>query len=43
MRNVHRTINEIDYKDYFEEDDEVGAIFKELKKAVNELNIEEEK
>ena len=42
MVNVNKTIKELDYKDYFEEDDEVGIIFKEIQKTINELEIEEE-
>ena len=42
MVNVNKTIKELDYKEYFAEDDEVGIIFKEIEKAVNELEIEEE-
>ena len=42
MVNVNKTIKELDYKEYFEEDDEVGIIFKEIEKAVSELDIEEE-
>ena len=40
MLNVNKTIKQLDYKDYFAEDDEVGIIFKEIEKAVNELEIE---
>ena len=42
MVNVNKTIKELDYKEYFEEDDEVGIIFREIVKAVSELDIEEE-
>jgi len=42
MLNVNKTIKQLDYKEYFAEDDEVGIIFKEIEKAVNELNIEKE-
>tara|TARA_R100001463_G_scaffold107363_1_gene161943 strand:+ start:162 stop:425 length:264 start_codon:yes stop_codon:yes gene_type:complete len=42
MLNVNRTIKRLDYKEYFAEDDEVGIIFKEIEKAVNELDIEKE-
>jgi hypothetical protein len=42
MLNVNKTIKQLDYKDYFAEDDEVGIIFKEIEKAVNELEIEKE-
>ena len=42
MVNVNKTIKELDYKEYFEEDDEVGIIFREIEKAVSELDIEEE-
>jgi hypothetical protein len=34
---TNKTIQEIDYKGYFEEDDEVGQIFNQLKDTVNEL------
>ena len=42
MLNVNKTIKQLDYKEYFAEDDEVGIIFKEIEKAVNELEIEKE-
>ena len=42
MVNVNKTIKELDYKEYFEEGDEVGIIFREIVKAVSELDIEEE-
>ena len=42
MVNVNKTIKELDYKEYFEEDDEVGIIFREIVKAVSELDIEDE-
>jgi len=42
MLNVNKTIKQLDYKEYFAEDDEVGIIFKEIEKAVNELDIEKE-
>ena len=35
--NVNRNIDEIDYKGYFEADDEVGQIFKQIKDEVNSL------
>jgi|TARA_R100000030_G_C3167614_1_gene102427 hypothetical protein len=34
---VNRNIDEIDYKGYFEVDDEVGQIFKQIKEEVNSL------
>ena len=34
---TNKTIQEIDYKGYFEDDDEVGQIFNQLKNTVNEL------
>ena len=34
---TNKTIQEIDYKGYFEDDDEVGQIFNQLKDTVNEL------
>ena len=35
--NVNRNIDEIDYKGYFEADDEVGQIFEQIKEEVNSL------
>ena len=32
-----KVIQEVDYKGYFEEDDETGQIFNQIKDAVNEL------
>ena len=32
-----KVIREVDYKGYFEEDDETGQIFNQIKEAVNEL------
>ena len=34
---VNRNIDEIDYKGYFEVDDEVGQVFKQIKEEVNSL------
>ena len=34
---VNRNIDAIDYKGYFEVDDEVGQIFKQIKEEVNSL------
>ena len=34
---TNKTIQEIDYKGYFEDDDEVGQIFNQLKDTINEL------
>ena len=34
---TNKTIQKIDYKGYFEDDDEVGQIFNQLKDTVNEL------
>ena len=34
---VNRNIDEIDYKGYFEVDDEVGQIFKQIREEVNSL------
>jgi hypothetical protein len=38
IQRINDTIKQIDYKGYFEEDDEVGAIFKQIKNSVDELN-----
>ena len=35
--DVNRNIDEIDYKGYFEVDDEVGQVFKQIKEEVNSL------
>ena len=35
--DVNRNIDEIDYKGYFEVDDEVGQIFQQIKDEVNSL------
>jgi hypothetical protein len=35
--DVNRNIDEIDYKGYFEADDEVGQIFGQIKDEVNSL------
>ena len=35
--DVNRNIDEIDYKGYFEVDDEVGQIFGQIKEEVNSL------
>ena len=35
--DVNRNIDEIDYKGYFEADDEVGQIFQQIKDEVNSL------
>jgi hypothetical protein len=35
--DVNRNIDEIDYKGYFEVDDEVGQIFQQIKEEVNSL------
>ncbi len=35
--DVNRNIDEIDYKGYFEVDDEVGQIFEQIKNEVNSL------
>ena len=37
ISEVNRNIDEIDYKGYFEVDDEVGQIFKQIKEEVNSL------
>ena len=37
ISQVNRSIDEIDYKGYFEVDDEVGTIFKQIKEEVNSL------
>ena len=37
ISQVNRNIDEIDYKGYFEVDDEVGTIFKQIKDEVNSL------
>jgi len=37
ISQVNRNIDEIDYKGYFEVDDEVGTIFKQIKEEVNSL------
>tara|TARA_R110000824_G_scaffold338855_2_gene525376 strand:- start:840 stop:1097 length:258 start_codon:yes stop_codon:yes gene_type:complete len=34
---TNKTIQEIDYKGYFEDDDEVGQIFNQLKNTISEL------
>ena len=34
---TNKIVQEIDYKGYFEKDDEVGQIFNQLKDTVNEL------
>ena len=41
---VNQNIDRIDYKGYFEADDEVGSIFTSIKETIEELNqyIEEE-
>ncbi len=38
IQRVNDTIKQIDYKGYFEEDDEVGNIFEQIKNSVDELN-----
>ena len=38
IQRVNYTIKQIDYKGYFEEDDEVGTIFEQIKNSVDELN-----
>jgi len=35
--DVNRNIDEIDYKGYFEVDDEVGQIFQQIKDEINSL------
>ena len=35
---VNQNIDRIDYKGYFEADDEVGSIFDSIKEVINELN-----
>ena len=35
--DVNRNIDEIDYKGYFEVDEEVGQIFQQIKEEVNSL------
>ena len=37
ISQVNRSIDEIDYKGYFEVDDEVGQVFKQIKQEVNSL------
>ena len=37
INQVNSNIDEIDYKGYFEVDDEVGTIFKQIKDEVNSL------
>jgi len=37
ISQVNRSIDEIDYKGYFEVDDEVGQVFKQIKEEVNSL------
>ena len=37
ISEVSRNIDAIDYKGYFEVDDEVGQIFKQIKEEVNSL------
>ncbi len=37
INQVNRNIDTIDYKGYFEVDDEVGTIFKQIKEEVNSL------
>tara|TARA_X000001382_G_scaffold101621_1_gene76271 strand:- start:542 stop:817 length:276 start_codon:yes stop_codon:yes gene_type:complete len=37
ISEVNRNIDEIDYKGYFEVDDEVGQVFKQIKQEVNSL------
>jgi len=37
ISEVNRNIDAIDYKGYFEVDDEVGQIFKQIKEEVNSL------
>ncbi len=37
INQVNSNIDEIDYKGYFEVDDEVGTIFKQIKEEVNSL------
>ncbi len=37
ISQVNRNIDEIDYKGYFEVDDEVGQVFKQIKEEVNSL------
>ena len=34
---TNKIVQEIDYKGYFEKDDEVGQIFNQLKDTINEL------
>jgi len=37
INQVNSNIDEIDYKGYFEVDDEVGTIFKQIKEEVNSV------
>jgi predicted PurR-regulated permease PerM len=38
IEKVQTDLKKIDYKGYFEADDEVGAIFEQIKTTVNQLN-----
>ena len=38
IEKVQTDLKKIDYKGYFEADDEVGAIFEQIKTTVNHLN-----
>ena len=38
IEKVQRDLKQIDYKGYFEADDEVGAIFEQIKTAINQLD-----
>ena len=37
-QRVQTDLKKIDYKGYFEADDEVGAIFEQIKTTINQLN-----
>ena len=38
IEKVQRDLKQIDYKGYFESDDEVGAIFEQIKATINQLD-----
>ena len=38
IEKVQTDLKKIDYKGYFEADDEVGAIFEQIKTAINQLD-----
>ena len=38
IEKIHFDLKQIDYKGYFEADDEVGIIFKEMQKIIKQLD-----